>query len=77
MFFQENINKGTFSTGYANIVKQKIQSICFICTCVCVSAWKNIHQSSNNKEWAEIYRDISTKKTYRWPRGTWKDDQHH
>ena len=28
------------------------------------------------KKWAETQIDISPKKTYRWPRDTWKDGQH-
>jgi len=40
----------------------------------------NIKKTNNIKKniyWQKTLIDISPKKTYRWPRGTWKDAQHH
>ena len=31
----------------------------------------------NKEKNGQIYTDISPKKTYKWPIGIWKDDQHH
>ena len=37
----------------------------------------NNHNKKTVKKRAEDLIDISPKKTYRWPTGTWKDAQHH
>ena len=62
---------------FANVVTKK-GLICKV--------YKELIQLINNnynnrkktvKKWAEDLIDISPKKTYRWPIGTWKDAQHH
>ena len=35
------------------------------------------NQTTQLKNGQKIWTDISQRKMYRWPSGTWKDDQHH